>query len=129
MTMTIDLLGPSNIVREEFPTRLVMFRRVPNHKLDQHFERLENVTNYNGTIQAQNVGEWYVVTHWATTILEYNTQTRTIERLAHGYISQTTSTLVGRLLRSLPREAVSFCLAQLSTTAPDDAKRLAKMVR
>ena len=124
-----SVFGSTAIVWEEFPTKLVALAKVANHKLDRYFEDLKNVINYNGTIRAQNVGTYYIVDHWNTRILEFNRETNTIDYLHHSYISQTTSTLIGRILRSLPREAVSFYLGQLSTRSPEDSKRLAKMIR
>jgi hypothetical protein len=99
---------------------------VPNHKIDSLVSGLEPFTNYNGTISARHDsnGE-YVVEHWATTILRYDTNQRKIVDLASSYISQTTSTLVGRLLRNLPREIVTDYLESVNH---DDRKRLARML-
>ena len=50
---------------------------------------------------------------------------RTIKSMAHGFISQTTSSLVGRIVRNLPDTAVDSYLAQIDSW---DRKRIAKML-
>jgi hypothetical protein len=68
----------------------------------------------------------YTITHWRTTILEYNIHTHEIKFLADGYISQTTSALVGRILRSLPAVSVERFLAYYSPSPTK--KRLLRML-
>ena len=83
--------------------------RIPNYKIDDMVATLSEFENYNGTISGfyeDNTG-YYTVMHWRTIILEYDTEAGRIEHLASDYISQTTSTLVGRILRALPKQAVS----------------------
>jgi hypothetical protein len=80
--------------------------RIPNWKIDAEVKALNEFVNYNGTIVAVRSGVEYIVVHWNTTILRYNLETKTISFLLEDYRSQTTSTLVGRLVRGLPRESV-----------------------
>lgn len=80
--------------------------RVPNWKLDKLFADLVPFTNYNASI----VGELrpdgiYIVTHWRTEIVRIDTTLRALGKDAvvfaeFGYISQTTSTLQGRIIRN-----------------------------
>lgn len=99
---------------------------VPNHKIDDLVSGLEPFTNYNGTITAwhDSSGE-YVVKHWNTEIIRYDTNNRQIAKMAYGFISQTTSTLIGRLLRNLPQDAVDAYIRKIN---PDDRKRLSRML-
>lgn len=101
--------------------------RIPNHKIDAKLAQWESFENYNGTISAVRSGERYSVVHWNTVILDYNLETQTIEHLAVGYISQTTSTLVGRILRALPVPAVWRLID--STPNRNDKKRIERMAR
>ncbi len=80
--------------------------RIPNWKIDAEVKALNEFVNYNGTIVAVRSSVEYIVVHWNTTILRYNLETKTISFLLEDYRSQTTSTLVGRLVRGLPRESV-----------------------
>ena len=76
--------------------------RVANHSLGSLISGAMDFTNYNQTI----VGErnentnTYTITHWATRIFEMDLDTREIKLFRLDRISQTTSTLVGRILRS-----------------------------
>ena len=80
--------------------------RVPNWKLDKLLADLVPFTNYNATI----VGELrpdgiYTITHWRTEIVRIDTTLRALGKDAvvfaeFGYISQTTSTLQGRIIRN-----------------------------
>jgi hypothetical protein len=101
--------------------------RIPNHKIDEKVSNLESFENYNATIHAVRSGERYTIVHWNTVILEYNTSKQEITNLASEPISQTTSTLVGRILRSLPRKAVLSFIATLPNRY--DQRRLSKMIR
>lgn len=80
--------------------------RIPNYKIDKELEKLATFENYNGTIVANRGDSNYVVFHWNTKILDFNFETNQIVHFTTGHISQTTSTLVGRILRSLPQEVV-----------------------
>lgn len=82
-------------------------KRIPNHELNRAIGDLLPFTNYNTTIRGEiDPSGVYRITHWATTILEFDTNTGRILNLRTDYISQTTSTLVGRILRALPSRAV-----------------------
>jgi hypothetical protein len=102
--------------------------RTANYKIDSLVKELKPFTNYNGTITGElDYKGLYRITHWRTTILEYDTNTNRIIHLQVGYISQTTSTLVGRIVRSLPREAVESYLKFIVTKY--DYNRLLRMLR
>lgn len=112
--------------------------RIPNHRIDSLVADLEPFTNYNQTIrgyqaESRAIGApldtaraIYAVIHHRTQILAFDLETQTITHLADWYISQTTSRLVGRILRSLPRESVIRYLD--SMTNKHDQARLARMV-
>jgi hypothetical protein len=106
--------------------------RIANYKIDAQISQLNEFENYNGTITAirfsTDNGTIYAITHWSTRILAYNLDTHKIEFLALGKISQTTSTLVGRILRNLPPVAVLDLLNTPDLSKPEQ-KRLAKMAR
>ena len=110
--------------------------RVPNHRIDSLVADLEDFTNYNASIVAYHednstpadpVGTRYVIRHWRTNILELDSTSMEIEFLYSSVYSQTTSRLVGRIIRNLPRASVEKFLARLVQTSPTDAKRLARM--
>ena len=101
--------------------------RTPNWKLPTLISTYQVFTNYNNTIRAYKVGSTYFITHWHTNILALDVDTNKIIHLETKSISQTTSTLVGRILRALPRATVLDYLA----TAPIDTatkRRLSKML-
>jgi hypothetical protein len=102
--------------------------RIANHKIDAEIRALRPFTNYNATITAElDERGWYRIVHWRTTILEFDTNTSQIISLQVRYISQTTSTLVGRILRALPRQAVEDYLPFIVTK--HDFKRVRSMLR
>ncbi len=113
--------------------------RIPNYKIDSLVADLASFHNYNDTIVATRWNKYdmetnesrptYGITHWSTDILELDLDTMTITHLLSWSRSQTTSTLVGRILRNLPRETVHNYLVRLNETSPTDAKRLARMAR
>ncbi len=95
--------------------------RIANYEINSHIQKFQPFVNYNGTIVAEmSDAGIYTIVHWRTTILEYNIHTHEIVSLSDGYISQTTSTLVGRILRSLPSHAVEKFLGYYS---PSPTKR------
>jgi len=100
--------------------------RIANHKIDQKISNLESFENYNATIHAVRSGERYSIVHWNTVVLDYNIEKQEIVSLATGYISQTTSALIGRILRNLPRSSVLALIA--STPSRYDQRRLSRMV-
>lgn len=80
--------------------------KIPNHKIDKEILALSPFRNYNETIIATREDGIYTVQHWQTQILKYDISNSEIIYLTPGVISQTTGRLVGRILRSLPRQAV-----------------------
>jgi len=100
--------------------------RIANYKLDNYIAAFATFENYNGTITGRHDGQNYIVRHWGTDVLVYNMVAGRINGLAEDYISQTTSTLVGRLLRNLPRQAVDAYLEH--AVLEGNRKRLARMV-
>lgn len=76
--------------------------RVANHSLGPLIDEAMDFTNYNQTIVGERNEDTntYTITHWATRIFEMDLNTREIKLFRLDRISQTTSTLVGRILRS-----------------------------
>ncbi len=103
-------------------------KRLPNHKLDPVIGQLLPFTNYNATITGSISEDGiYRISHWRTTVLEYDTNTGRILNLRTDYISQTTSTLIGRILRALPLVAVESFLPFISNK--QDLTRVRRMLR
>jgi hypothetical protein len=104
--------------------------KIANHKIEAHISTLAPFVNYNGSIIATNANDRYRVSHWRTPILTYDINTGRIEYLYSRYYSQTTSALVGRIVRNLPRQAVIRFLeeAELSLD-PQDKRRIVKMAK
>jgi hypothetical protein len=101
--------------------------RIANYKIDNEIRSFNTFENYNGTIYASRIGNLYVITHWSTKVLEYDLKSNEIVYLLENHISQTTSTLVGRILRSLPRSAVMSFIGRLVGHKAQQ-RRLARMV-
>jgi hypothetical protein len=76
---------------------------IPNYKIDEKLKNFESFENYNRSITAVREGSLYSVTHWDTVILNYDVDKSEILFFRSYYISQTTSTLVGRLIRAFPQ--------------------------
>lgn len=76
-------------------------KRVPNHKLGHYLDNKLPFSNYNATITGYYHADTYVVKHWAT---EMFVVSKSAENKIHlfelPFISQTSSALVGRILRS-----------------------------
>jgi hypothetical protein len=104
-----------------------VYKRVPNYKLEPLMRSFSDFTNYNNTISASTnkADNKYVVWHWATKVLEYDLNTNTITFLATPFISQTTSNLIGKLLRSLPQESVRDFIPTIASDK--DRKRISRM--
>ena len=105
-------------------------KRIPNYQIDNKLAYLDEFTNYNDTIEGRRFGDTYTVRHWSTTILTYDIASHDITQLAWPFISQTTSTLIGRILRNVPREAVTKFFAyhdEHGTLPAEDRRRLARM--
>lgn len=104
--------------------------RIANFKIDEKIRNLESFENYNATIDASLANNHYVILHWNTLILDFNTDTQEIEYLRADFISQTTSTLVGRIVRSLPHSAVLSLIKKLGENGKrDEQRRLIRMAR
>jgi hypothetical protein len=103
--------------------------KIPNHKIEAHISTLAPFVNYNGSIVATNEDSLYRVWHWDTLILTYETNTGRIDFLYSPYHSQTTSALVGRIVRNLPRQAVIRFLEEAHSLSAYDQRRIVKMAR
>lgn len=102
--------------------------RVPNYKIESLVRELVPFVNYNGSITAElDERGWYRIVHWRTTILEFDTNTNRIVSLQVGYISQTTSALVGKILRALPMKVIEDYLPFIVTKY--DLNRVRRMLR
>ena len=106
---------------------LVVNKRVPNYKLEPLMRSFSDFTNYNNTISANTnpADNKYVVWHWSTKVLEYDLNTNKIVFLQTSFISQTTSNLIGKLLRSMPRQSVLDFLPTIESDK--DRKRISRM--
>ena len=104
-------------------------KRIPNHMIDQKIATLSEFENYNGTIRGfrEDIRGHYVILHWNTLVLEYDPWYQRIEHLESDFISQTTSTLIGRILRALPRQAVTDELSRVHYES--DPKRTRQLKR
>lgn len=103
--------------------------KIANHKIDDHISTLTPFINYNGTITATRESGIYEITHWATKILTYNINTGEIVWLLPNSISQTTSTLVGRIVRNLPRQSLVKWLMECPDLSNYNRKRFVRMAR
>jgi hypothetical protein len=84
-----------------------MAQKIANYKINSKLVEQEEFVNYNSSIVAQRTAEGtYQVFHWGTKIFEYDYSNKRVLFLRFDYISQTTSTLIGRIIRSLPEEIV-----------------------
>lgn len=101
--------------------------RIANFKIDEKLAKWESFENYNGTIHGVRSGDRYSIVHWNTVILDYNIASKTIDTIAVGYISQTTSQLLGRIIRALPRDVVLRLIADCGSHY--DKKRIERMAR
>jgi hypothetical protein len=100
--------------------------KLANYKLDSEIRVFNPFENYNSTIVAARVGNRYLITHWHTLVLEYDLKSNEIVFLLDNHVSQTTSALVGRILRSLPKVAVMSFIDRLGEKSKQ--RRLARMV-
>lgn len=103
--------------------------KIANYEIEKHISTLTPFVNYNSTIVAGRNETTYSVYHWSTEILNYNINTGEIVYLLPVSISQTTSTLVGRIVRSLPRQAVVGWLSSNPDVSLYNLKRIARMAR
>lgn len=99
--------------------------RLANYKINAEITRLQDFENYNKSIVGFSSEQSYTVLHWGTRVLVYNKVENRITYLLDTHISQTTSSLVGRIVRSLPRGAVLAFIDGLD--GKDKQRRLARM--
>jgi len=100
--------------------------KLPNYKINNEIRSFNDFENYNGTICGRRQGNSYVMFHWSTKVLEYDLSRNEIVFLYEEHFSQTTSSLVGRIVRSLPRNAVMAFIDRLDSKPKQ--RRLARMV-
>jgi hypothetical protein len=97
---------------------------IPNYKIDEKLKNFESFENYNRTITAVRNGSLYSITHWDTVILNYDVDNSEILFFRSYFISNTTSKLVGRLIRAFPQETFDRLLER---QRPQDRPRLMRM--
>jgi len=102
--------------------------KIANYEIEAHISALAPFINYNSSIVANRENGFYRVWHWETQILTYNINTGVIDQLYSHNRSQTTSTLVGRIVRNLPRQAVVKFLVE-TELGKYDRTRIVKMAR
>lgn len=98
---------------------------IPNYKIDEKLKNFESFENYNRSITAVRDGSLYSITHWDTVILNYDVDKEEVLFFRSYYISQTTSTLVGRIIRALPQATFDELLTKQINTA--ERSRLKRM--
>ncbi len=97
---------------------------IPNYKIDEKLKTFESFENYNRSITAVRNGSLYSITHWDTVILNYDVDNSEILFFRSYFISNTTSKLVGRLIRAFPQETFDRLLER---QRPQDRPRLQRM--
>lgn len=108
---------------------MIANKRVPNYKLEPLIRDCQTFTNYNKTIVADynDKGE-YEIYHWETLILTYNTAEKKIVFLNTKNFSQTTSNLLGKIIRALPIEAtITYIIDPEKLVSAYNKRRLARM--
>jgi hypothetical protein len=103
--------------------------KIANWKIETEISALSPFINYNGSIVATSENGIYAISHWNTEVLKYNINTREIMFLFTSSYSQTTSTLVGRIVRNLPRQAVVKFIVEKENLSRYDLKRIVSMAR
>jgi hypothetical protein len=90
---------------------LETLKRVPNFRLDPLIRDCLPFENYNRSIIGQRTSYLFMLFHWDTCLLMYDTETKELLRFDFDYYSQTTSTLQGRIVRNLlSREQIEHLL-------------------
>ena len=75
--------------------------RLPNYQLGaMALNPMLPFTNYNATIVGRFSGHDYVITHWATEMFRLDADTKEIKFIYLPRISQTSSALIGKVVRS-----------------------------
>ena len=110
---------------------LETLKRVANWKLDPLIRDCRPFENYNRTIIGQRTENLFMLFHWDTCLLMYDTDTREVLKFDFSFYSQTTSTLQGRIVRNLlTMEQVGELLKQYrNDNRPDLVRRLRGMAR
>ena len=103
--------------------------RVPNYKLDQLLKDRVPFTNYNQTIVATQRDNIFKVTHWGTTLVEYDTDVNRVRFIDLTTHSQTTSVLQGRIVRNLLTRGNVDDLFDFYRNSPDYKDQAKKLVR
>jgi len=109
--------------------------RVPNYKLEQLLKDRVPFTNYNQTIVATQRDNIFKVTHWGTTLVEYDTDANAVRFIDLTTHSQTTSVLQGRIVRNLLTRGNVDDLFDFYTNShdypdyKDQAKKLVRLSR
>ena len=105
--------------------------KIANYEIENRISQLQDFVNYNSSIIATTQilpdEKIYTIIHWNTLILRYSITSDTIYQLDTTYHSQTTSTLVGRIVRSLPNSAVMRHFFSLDSKPTK--RKLARMLR
>lgn len=103
--------------------------KVANYKIAELIKTQTPFVNYNETIIATLKDDGvYEIIHWETKVLNYNTNTGEIEYLLPKSVSTTTGILVGRIVRSLPRQAVLNYLNQSPELSAYNRRRIFRMM-
>ena len=103
--------------------------KVANYEIAKLIKNQTSFVNYNSSIVATlNADGIYEIVHWQTKVLAYNTNTGEIVYLYPSVRSQTTSTLIGRIVRSLPLQSVLDYLSKSPEMTPKNSKRIWKML-
>lgn len=82
-------------------------KRLPNHEIGTLIAKLYPFTNYNNTIEGFFDGNDYVIKHWDTEMFRLDCENKRIKHFEIDHISQTSSVLVGRILRNVRIEFVA----------------------
>lgn len=106
-------------------------KRVPNYKISQLLKERIPFENYNKSIIATIDKETntYFVIHWATLILSYDTKNEAINSFDFSYYSQTTSTLQGKIVRSVFSPSQIADLLDLYKREPETKKLATRLKR
>lgn len=104
--------------------------RIANYEIDSKLALHDEFLNYNATIAGKRLEGTtiYQVWHWRTLVFEYDYHTKEVLLFRLDPISQTTSTLVGRIIRSLPLEVVER-LVKNATGDRTQQRRILSMAR
>lgn len=104
--------------------------KVANYEIAELIKTQTPFVNYNKTIVATlNADDGlYEIVHWETKVLTYNINTGEIAFLLPNSVSTTTGILVGRIVRSLPRQAVLNFLSGSPELSAYNRRRIFRMM-